>query len=83
MTWSHVSSSDLIRSKMASLPFVDTVLAAEFEGPNLPPDAVAASIMNGMRRDRFEIRVGRVMTEVAAASPRAIGSARPSSSSSE
>jgi uncharacterized oxidoreductase len=41
-------------------PFVDTALAAGFEGPKLAPDSVAADIIDGLRRDRFEIRVGRV-----------------------
>jgi uncharacterized oxidoreductase len=41
-------------------PFVDTALAAGFDGAKLSPHAVAADIVAGMRRDRFEIRAGRV-----------------------
>lgn len=41
-------------------PFVDTELASGFAGPKLSPDTVAAAIVAGLRRDRFEIRIGRV-----------------------
>jgi uncharacterized oxidoreductase len=41
-------------------PFVDTALAAGIPGTKIPPDAVAAAIVDGLLRDRFEIRVGRV-----------------------
>jgi len=40
-------------------PFVDTALAAAFTGPKLSPGAVAAAIVDGLRRDRSEIRIGR------------------------
>jgi uncharacterized oxidoreductase len=40
-------------------PFVDTALAAGFAGPKLSPEVVAAAIVEGLRRDRYEIRIGR------------------------
>jgi short-subunit dehydrogenase involved in D-alanine esterification of teichoic acids len=41
-------------------PFVDTSLSAGLGGTKLRADDVAASIVDGLLRDRFEIRVGRV-----------------------
>ena len=40
-------------------PFVDTALAAGFAGPKVSAATVAADIVDGLRRDRFEIRIGR------------------------
>jgi uncharacterized oxidoreductase len=41
-------------------PFVDTALATGLGRAKLPARAVAADILDGLRRDRFEIRIGRV-----------------------
>jgi len=41
-------------------PFVDTELASGFAGPKLSSETVAAAIVAGLRRDRFEIRIGQV-----------------------
>ena len=41
-------------------PFVDTDLANGFGRTKLPPDRVADEIVRGLRRDRFEIRIGRI-----------------------
>ena len=41
-------------------PFVDTALADGFGGTKLQPEDVAAKIVDGLERDQFEIRVGRV-----------------------
>ena len=41
-------------------PFVDTALARGFGGTKLPPRDVAIDVLEGLRRDRFEIRIGRV-----------------------
>jgi uncharacterized oxidoreductase len=41
-------------------PFVDTQLARSFGGAKLSTLGVAADIVDGLRRDRLEIRIGRV-----------------------
>jgi uncharacterized oxidoreductase len=41
-------------------PFVDTALAAGIDAPKLTAEAVATAIVEGLERDRVEIRVGRV-----------------------
>jgi uncharacterized oxidoreductase len=41
-------------------PFVDTALAAGLGRTRQAPSAVAAAILYGLRRDRYEIRIGRV-----------------------
>jgi uncharacterized oxidoreductase len=41
-------------------PFVDTQLATSFGGAKLSTLGVAADIVDGLRRDRLEIRIGRV-----------------------
>jgi len=41
-------------------PWVQSELSREVRGPKITPERVAADIVEGMRRDRFEIRVGRI-----------------------
>ncbi len=41
-------------------PFVETELASDFSVPKLSAHAVATEILYGLRRDRHEIRIGRV-----------------------
>jgi uncharacterized oxidoreductase len=41
-------------------PLVDTELAADIGGNKLSPEQVAREIVRGLRRDRYDIEVGRV-----------------------
>jgi uncharacterized oxidoreductase len=53
-------------------PWVDSDLARDVRGPKISPEAVAGDIVEGMRTDRFEIRVGRIraLSLIARISPR-------------
>jgi uncharacterized oxidoreductase len=41
-------------------PWVESDLSQGVVGPKITPDRVAAEIVAGLRKDRFEIRVGRI-----------------------
>lgn len=41
-------------------PFVDTELARGVGRTKLSPERVAAAIVDGLRRDRLEIRIGQI-----------------------
>ena len=41
-------------------PWVESELSYEVRGAKITPDHVAGEIVAGLRKDRFEIRVGRI-----------------------
>jgi uncharacterized oxidoreductase len=40
-------------------PLVDTAMAKDQAGPKIAPEALAQEVLQGIRTDRYEIRVGR------------------------